>query len=175
MTDLSIKNLGYVDNFKHTIMGNFANFKGRASRSEYWRFVAVSTIISAVINVLQALFNSTALGSIVGLVSFAYTCAVLLPSIGLGVRRLHDIGKSGWMLLIGFIPFGIIYVIYLLAQKGDEGDNQYGSPVSYETITAEEAARTGLKETPTESLDQKALIVVIAVFIVQTIIVAALA
>ena len=38
MTDLSIKNLAYVDNFKHTIMGNFANFKGRASRSEYWRF-----------------------------------------------------------------------------------------------------------------------------------------
>lgn len=38
MTDLSIKNLSYVDNFKHTVMGNFANFKGRASRSEYWRF-----------------------------------------------------------------------------------------------------------------------------------------
>lgn len=38
MTDLSIKNLSYVDNFKHTIMGNYANFKGRASRSEYWRF-----------------------------------------------------------------------------------------------------------------------------------------
>ena len=175
MTDLSIKNLSYVDNFKHTIMGNFANFKGRASRSEYWRFVAVSTIISAVFNVLQALFNSTVLGSIVGLVSFAYACAILLPSIGLGVRRLHDVGKSGWLLLICLIPFGVIYVIYLFAQKGDEGDNQYGSPVSYEIITAEEAARTGLKETPSESLDQKALIAVIVIFIAQSIIVAALA
>ena len=175
MTDLSIKNLSYVDNFKHTIMGNFANFKGRASRSEYWRFVAVSTIISAVFNVLQALFNSTVLGSIVGLVSFAYACAILLPSIGLGVRRLHDVGKSGWLLLICLIPFGVIYVIYLFAQKGDEDINQYGSPVSYEIITAEEAARTGLKETPSESLDQKALIAVIVIFIVQSIIVAALA
>ena len=115
------------------------------------------------------------LGSIVGLVSFAYACAILLPSIGLGVRRLHDVGKSGWLLLICLIPFGVIYVIYLFAQKGDEDINQYGSPVSYEIITAEEAARTGLKETPSESLDQKALIVVIAVFIVQSIIVAALA
>ena len=175
MTDLSIKNLSYVDNFKHTIMGNFANFKGRASRSEYWRFVAVSTIISAVFNVLQALFNSTVLGSIVGLVSFAYACAILLPSIGLGVRRLHDVGKSGWLLLICLIPFGVIYIIYLFAQKGDEDINQYGSPVSYEIITAEEAARTGLKETPSESLDQKALIAVIVIFIVQSIIVAALA
>ena len=175
MTDLSIKNLSYVDNFKHTIMGNFANFKGRASRSEYWRFVAVSTIISAVFNVLQALFNSTVLGSIVGLVSFAYACAILLPSIGLGVRRLHDVGKSGWLLLICLIPFGVIYVIYLFAQKGDEDINQYSSPVSYEIITAEEAARTGLKETPSESLDQKALIAVIVIFIVQSIIVAALA
>ena len=175
MTNLSIKNLSYVDNFKHTIMGNFANFKGRASRSEYWRFVAVSTIISAVFNVLQALFNSTVLGSMVGLVSFAYACAILLPSIGLGVRRLHDVGKSGWLLLICLIPFGVIYVIYLFAQKGDEDINQYGSPVSYEIITAEEAARTGLKETPSESLDQKALIAVIVIFIVQSIIVAALA
>ena len=52
----------------------------------------------------------------------------------------------------------MMYPIYLLAQKGDEGDNEYGSPMSYEVITAEEAARTGLKETPSESMDQKAML-----------------
>ena len=148
MTDLSIKNLSYVDNFKHTVMGNFANFKGRASRSEYWRFYGMNT----------------ALSSVFGLISMAYNVAILLPSIGLGVRRFHDVGKSGWMLLISLIPFGIIYVIYLLAQKGDEGDNQYGSPVSYETITAEEAARTGLKETPSEDMDRKFMFACIVIF-----------
>ena len=160
MTDLSIKNLAYVDNFKHTIMGNFANFKGRASRSEYWRFYGITIVLSA-------LFMDTALASVFGLISMAYNVAILLPSIGLAVRRLHDVGKSGWLLLVSFIPFGVIYVIYLLAQKGD---NQYGSPVSYETITAEEAARTGLKETPTEDMDRKFMFACIGIVIFEVII-----
>lgn len=169
MTDLSIKNLSYVDNFKHTVMGNFANFKGRASRSEYWRFYGITIVIAGIINVLSALFMDTALASVFGLISMAYNVAILLPSIGLGVRRLHDVGKSGWMLLISLVPFGIIYVIYLLAQKGDEDINQYGTPVSYEVITAEEAARTGLKETPTEDMDRKFMFACIGIFIFEVI------
>ena len=169
MTDLSNKNLAYVDNFKHTIMGNFANFKGRASRSEYWRFYGITIVLAGIINVLSVLLMNTALASVFGLVSLAYNCAILLPSIGLAVRRLHDVGKSGWLLLVSFIPFGVIYVIYLLAQKGDEGDNQYGSPVSYETITAEEAARTGLKETPSEDMDRKFMFACIGIVIFELI------
>ena len=169
MTDLSIKNLSYVDNFKHTIMGNYANFKGRASRSEYWRFYGITIVIAGIFNVLSALVMDTALASVVGLISIVYNLAILLPSIGLAARRLHDIGKSGWMLLISLIPFGIIYVIYLLAQKGDEGDNQYGSPMSYEVITAEEAARTGLKETPTEDMDRKFMYACIGIIILEVI------
>ena len=164
MTDLSIKNLSYVDNFKHTIMGNYANFKGRASRSEYWRFYGITIVIAGIFNVLSAL---------VGLISIVYNLAILLPSIGLAARRLHDIGKSGWMLLISLIPFGIIYVIYLLAQKGDEGDNQYGSPMSYEVVTAE-AARTGLKETPTDDMDRKFMYVCIAIIILELILMSAI-
>ena len=174
MTDLSIKNLSYVDNFKHTIMGNYANFKGRASRSEYWRFYGITIVIAGIFNVLSALVMDTALASVVGLISIVYNLAILLPSIGLAARRLHDIGKSGWMLLISFIPFGIIYVIYLLAQKGDEGDNQYGSPMSYEVITAEEAARTGLKETPTGDMDRKFMYVCIAIIILELILMSAI-
>ena len=168
MTDLSIKNLSYVDNFKHTIMGNYANFKGRASRSEYWRFYGITIVIAGIFNVLSALVMDTALASVVGLISIVYNLAILLPSIGLAARRLHDIGKSGWMLLISLIPFGIIYVIYLLAQKGDEGDNQYGSPMSYE------AARTGLKETPTDDMDRKFMYVCIAIIILELILMSAI-
>ena len=174
MTDLSIKNLSYLDNFKHTIMGNYANFKGRASRSEYWRFYGITIVIAGIFNVLSALVMDTALASVVGLISIVYNLAILLPSIGLAARRLHDIGKSGWMLLISLIPFGIIYVIYLLAQKGDEGDNQYGSPMSYEVITAEEAARTGLKETPTDDMDRKFMYVCIAIIILELILMSAI-
>ena len=67
MTDLSIKNLSYVDNFKHTIMGNYANFKGRASRSEYWRFYGITIVIAGIFNVLSALVMDLAyMGAILG-------------------------------------------------------------------------------------------------------------
>lgn len=63
----------------------------------------------------------------------------------------------------------MMYPIYLLAQKGDEGYNQYGSPMSYEVITAEEAARTGLKETPTEDMDRKFMYACIGIIILEVI------
>ena len=75
MTDLSIKNLSYVDNFKHTIMGNYANFKGRASRSEYWRFYGITIVVAGIFNVLSALVMDTALASVVGLISIVYNLA----------------------------------------------------------------------------------------------------
>lgn len=168
MTDLNIKNLSYVDNFKHSVVGNFVNFSTRASRSEYWRFTAVTVLIGFVFSLLRFIFGNTFLGSLFSLLSFAYTCAIFLPSIGIAVRRLHDINKSGWFLLLPFIPIiGLVYIIYLLAKPGDVGDNQYGSPTSYEVITAEEAARTGLKETPSESMDQKAMIVGLCLWILN--------
>lgn len=168
MTDLNIKNLAYVDNFKHSVVGNFVNFSGRASRSEYWRFVAVTVVIGFVFSVLRLIFGHSFLGSLFNLLSFAYTCAVFLPSLGIAVRRLHDINKSGWFLLLPFVPIiGLVYVIYLLAKPGDVGDNQYGSPTSYETITTDEAARTGLKETPSESMDQKAMIVCLCLWVLN--------
>ena len=170
MTDLNIKNLAYIDNFKHSVVGNFVNFSTRASRSEYWRFVAVTVVIGFVFSLLRFIFGNTFLGSLFNLVSFAYTCAVFLPSVGIAVRRLHDINKSGWFLLLPFIPIiGLVYIIYLLAKPGDVGDNQYGSPVSYETITAEEAARTGLKETPTEDMDRKFMFACIGIVIFEVI------
>ena len=170
MTDLNIKNLAYIDNFKHSVVGNFVNFSTRASRSEYWRFVAVTVVIGFVFSLLRFIFGNTFLGSLFNLVSFAYTCAVFLPSVGIAVRRLHDINKSGWFLLLPFIPIiGLVYIIYLLAKPGDVGDNQYGSPTSYEVITAEESARTGLKETPSEDMDRKFMFACIGIFIFEVI------
>ena len=175
MTDLNIKNLAYVDNFKHSVVGNFVNFSGRASRSEYWRFVAVSVVIGFVFSVLRFIFGHSFLGSLFNLLFFVYTCAIFLPSLGIVVRRLHDINKSGWFLLIEFIPIiGFIYVFYLLAKPGGMGDNKYGSPTSYEVITAEEAARTGLKETPTDDMDRKFMYVCIAIIILELILMSAI-
>ncbi len=103
----------YLEAFK-----KYAEFERRAHRAEYWYFVLVSFIISIVLVIIFGAGSS--LGNI-------YSLVVLIPSLSVGTRRLHDIGKSGWMLLVALIPLaGWIWIIVLLASEGDSGDNQYG-------------------------------------------------
>lgn len=98
------------------VLKQYADFNGRARRKEYWMFALFSAIIQYAIMGIGLATGITALG----FVSTAYSFAVLLPSIAVGVRRMHDIGKSGWYLLIPF------YNIYLLCVNGDQGSNEYG-------------------------------------------------
>jgi uncharacterized membrane protein YhaH (DUF805 family) len=105
----------------------YAVFSGRAIRKEYWIFVLISTIITIALTLLDVaagLYNpETGLGLISGL----YTLAVIIPSISVGVRRLHDTNRTGWWLLILFVPLiGAIVLIILLALDSSAGDNQYG-------------------------------------------------
>ncbi len=101
---------------------NYCRFSGRASRSEFWWFWLFSWIISAIVSLI---FSSSETGnliatSVVGLI-------FCLPSLGLCVRRLHDIGKSGWCLLIGLIPLvGAIILIVWYCKASTPEANQYG-------------------------------------------------
>lgn len=107
--------------YKDVVMNKYMKFDGRARRSEYWYFVLFNIIISVIVGVIGEVIGTNLLSSV-------YSLAVLLPSIAVGVRRLHDIGKSGWFLLIAFIPLlGAIYLIYLFASDSDAGNNEYGS------------------------------------------------
>ncbi len=95
----------------------YADFKGRARRKEYWMFVLFNFIISFVMSLL---------GLVV--LSWIYTVAVFIPSLAVCVRRLHDIGKSGWWLLISFIPLiGLIWLIVLFVQDSQAGSNEWGA------------------------------------------------
>ncbi|MEU5277949.1 DUF805 domain-containing protein [Streptomyces asoensis] len=105
----------YVD-----VLKKYAVFGGRARRQEYWMFTLFSVIISIVIAIIDAVIGTSALGII-------YTLAVLLPSLGVAVRRLHDTDRSGWWILIGLIPLvGAIILIVFLATEGKHEPNQYG-------------------------------------------------
>lgn len=99
----------------------YVEFTGRSRRKNYWMFMLVNIVISVVLQVVEnLLFGSSYLG-------WLYSLALFLPSLGLGVRRLHDISKSGWFLLLGFIPLiGAIILIVFAAQDSKPGDNQYG-------------------------------------------------
>ena len=103
----------------------YFNFEGRARRSEYWWFVLANFCASIVLSFLGNLINFPWLTTILSL-------ALLIPSLGLTARRLHDIGKSGWLMLISIIPIvGAILLIIWCAKDGDPQPNQYGTSTKY--------------------------------------------
>jgi uncharacterized membrane protein YhaH (DUF805 family) len=103
------------------VMRNYLNVEGRARRTEYWMFLLVYLGIVIVASVLDAM---TGTGLLVGLVALVH----LIPSITVGVRRLHDIDRSGWWLLIALVPLiGWIIALYWAVKEGDAQANRYGA------------------------------------------------
>ena len=102
---------------------NYANFKGRSSRPEYWYFYLLIVILSIASSVGEAI-GSTLLSVIFGL---AYL-ATMIPAVAVTCRRLHDVGKSGWNQLWALTGIGAFYVLYLLIKPGHDGSNSYGDP-----------------------------------------------
>ncbi|WP_405555770.1 DUF805 domain-containing protein [Streptomyces sp. NBC_01171] len=110
----------YVD-----VLKKYAVFSGRARRQEYWMFTLFSLIISIVLTILDSALDINFLAGIYGL-------AVLLPSLAVTVRRLHDTSRSGWWVLIALIPFvGAIILIVFLASEGKPETNEYGPNPKY--------------------------------------------
>ena len=93
---------------------NYATFKGRASRSEYWYFVLFNIIFSIVLGFVSGIVDLPILYTI-------YSLVLLIPSIAVAVRRMHDVGKSGWFVLIP------IYDLILACTQGVKGENEYGT------------------------------------------------
>ena len=105
-----------------SVLSNYANFSGRARRSEYWYFVLLSFIVSVVLGILTQF-----LGIIGTLLSGVWSLAILVPSLALGWRRLHDIGKSGAWYFIILVPLvGEILFIIWMCKDSQPGENQYG-------------------------------------------------
>jgi len=102
-------------------------FSGRSRRSEYWYFVLFSFLFSMVAGVLDSILGTEKIIGSYGLIFSIYYLAIITPSIAVGVRRLHDIGKSGWMLLLSLIPIiGGIWILILMVRDSDAGENKYG-------------------------------------------------
>ncbi len=97
------------------------NFSGRATRSQYWFWVLFLIVVEVVGMVLAAV-----VADIFNIVTMVAVLALLIPSIAVSVRRLHDIDKSGWMLLLNLVPFGGLYVLYLNVQPSKPGPNRFG-------------------------------------------------
>lgn len=116
------RQLAFGEAVERALKFNYCNFSGRAARSEYWWVVLFSALVSVAVSV--AFFWSDTLEMIV---SCLFSLYMLLPMLGLGVRRLHDTGRSGWWLLIGFIPLvGQLILIYFMILDSTPGVNKWG-------------------------------------------------
>lgn len=110
------------------VLKKYAVFSGRARRKEYWFFVLFNIIISIVLAVIDGVTGSFSPEAGMGLLGGIYTLAVLIPSIAVSVRRLHDTGRSGWWLLIALVPLiGAIVLLVFMVQDSKPGQNQYGA------------------------------------------------
>ncbi len=121
-----------IDNFKQVVTSKYADFKGRADRKEYWLFVLAMIVISLVLGLFTSLFAKIKLLYILfAVLSGAVSLALLIPSLAVTVRRLHDIGKGGGWIFISLIPFiGAIWLLILLIMQGELDKNRFGEPVN---------------------------------------------
>ncbi|MDP4301854.1 DUF805 domain-containing protein [Leptothrix discophora] len=106
--------MGFTDAVR-TCFTKYVDFKGRASRSEFWNWALFNLIASIVLGILS------------DRLSLAFAVATLLPYIAVATRRLHDTGRGGWAQLVGLIPLiGWIVVLVWLVRPGEPGPNRYG-------------------------------------------------
>ncbi len=135
--------MGFREAVSH-VFKNYANFNGRARRSEYWYFFLFNWLVGIVATVLLIAISGVGLvgigysrayaaggalsaAGIIGFLYSVYCLAIILPTIAVTCRRLHDVGKSGAYILIGFIPVvGWIFLLIWMLQDSDPGNNQYG-------------------------------------------------
>lgn len=108
-----------------SVLSKYVTFNGRARRSEYWWFALFYVILAIVASIIDASMGTDA--GRTGPVTSILSLVLLLPSLAVGVRRLHDIGRKGWWILLGLIPLvGTIILIVWFCKDSDAGPNAYG-------------------------------------------------
>jgi len=105
------------------VLKNYAQFDGRSRRSEYWYFFLFNVIVAVVLGVVDGVLRKI-LGF--GMFGMLYGLAVLVPGVAVSIRRLHDTDRSGWWLLLAFVPIVGFLLIWFMAQESNAGTNRYG-------------------------------------------------
>jgi len=131
MTGRPTEQIGFVDAVKKALMHNYANFNGRASRSEYWWFFLFGFLAVIPAMILDGLTGIVLIDAGAGISYGPFYVLTglgfLLPGISVMVRRLHDSGRSGWWYFIGLVPcVGFIILLVFLVQDGQPHPNDYG-------------------------------------------------
>ncbi len=127
------KNMEFIPAVK-SAFANYATFKGRASRSEYWWFVLFTVLANMAMSILDSAFGASDIDGDFGLFGGLFALAIILPSLALASRRLHDLDYTFWWYLLAFTGIGIIVLFIWACMKGTPGPNRYGpDPLAGET------------------------------------------
>lgn len=117
------------------VLRNYAGFYGRARRKEFWMFMVWNTVIALAVILIDLNIGTFNYEIGLGLLNGIYNLAVLIPGIAVSIRRLHDIGRSGWWFLFTLVPFiGVIVLIVFYALDSEPGPNEYGDNPKAEPI-----------------------------------------
>ena len=116
--------MSFGDAITNCLTNNYVGFSGRASRSEFWFCVLFTMIISIVTGLMDGFIFGSGLGT--GLISTITSVVFFLPGLAVWVRRLHDVGKSGWWILSSILILPVLLLLYWLIIEGDSNPNEYG-------------------------------------------------
>jgi uncharacterized membrane protein YhaH (DUF805 family) len=118
-----------------TVFSNYAQFNGRACRSEYWYWILAVVLVSVVLTLIEGALLAPALGfepfspDAGQPLRWLLVLIIILPLLSVSVRRLHDVGRSGWWLFLQVVPIiGGLVLLWWYIQAGDETANEYGPP-----------------------------------------------
>lgn len=172
MNQNMIYDVSYMEALKRGFK-QYATFSGRASRSEFWRFIVSREIVLDGMAVFSSIVDmilgntSDASDYILALIIILHII-YLLPTLAITCRRLHDVGKSGLTFLLVFIPIiGVFVLLSNLVKKGDNAINVYGDKTGYTAITPIMEQQVGLEHTPTlrEDILMGALAIILYIWI----------
>lgn len=167
-----IYDVSYMEAIKRGFK-QYATFSGRASRSEFWRFIVSREIVldgmavfSSIVDMI--LGNTSDVSDYILALIIILHLIYLLPTLAITCRRLHDVGKSGLTFLLVFIPIiGVFVLLSNLVKKGDNAINVYGDKTGYTAITPIMEQQVGLEHTPTlrEDILMGALAIILYIWI----------
>lgn len=108
------------------VLRQYADFTGRARRKEYWMFTLFNILIIIALGAILGLIGYSIDSPFIVFAIYIYAFAVLIPSIAVGVRRLHDTGKSGWWYLLSLVPIASLVLLVFFCMDGEPGENKWG-------------------------------------------------
>lgn len=115
-------------NWFMSVMKRPLEFSGRARREEYWHFLGFSILFTVILSVLDGVLGLYSTSEDIGVLNGIFSLLILIPSLAVTARRLHDTDRSGWWMLLYFIPvLGFLVLLYFMVLDSDSGSNRFGN------------------------------------------------